>query len=174
MASNFIDLTGKRFGRLTVLRRLGKTFQARWLCVCDCGKEHSPLGSNLRNGNVTSCGCYRHECMSVLGKLHPAWKGGRSPDTAGYVRVCDSANQGPKGRKLEHIAIMETRLGRKLYLDETVHHKNGIRSDNRDDNLELRVRAKHPKGATVPDLLKWANEVIARYQSPHLSAVIGR
>lgn len=158
--AKFIDLTGKRFGRLAVLKRLGNTYHAHWLCVCDCGKEHSSSGHNLRNGNVTSCGCYRRECAGARGNAHPAWKGGRHTDFHGYVRITVGR---PKQRQLEHILVMETRLGRKLLPDETVHHKNGIRSDNSDDNLELRVKAKHPKGATVSDLLKWADELITRY-----------
>ncbi len=58
---------------------------------------------------------------------------------------------------------MERRLGRLLLPDETVHHKNGIRHDNQDDNLELRVKAKHPHGASVADLQKWATELLTRY-----------
>lgn len=53
-----IDLTGKRFGRLVVIRRLDKNY---WLCKCDCGNQKEILGSNLRTGHSTSCGCYQKE-----------------------------------------------------------------------------------------------------------------
>ena len=57
---------------------------------------------------------------------------------------------------------MENILGRPLTKDETVHHKNGIRSDNRPENLELWVMWQ-PHGSRVEDLVKFAHEVIERY-----------
>ena len=60
---NFIDLTGQRFGRLTVVERAENSHKmARWRCKCDCGKETVVYGNNLRRGFTQSCGCYRHEC----------------------------------------------------------------------------------------------------------------
>ncbi len=57
--SSVTDLTGKRFGRLTVVSRAGSNKQGRamWLCVCDCGKECCVKGTNLLQGNTSSCGC---------------------------------------------------------------------------------------------------------------------
>ena len=61
-AHNFQDLTGQRFGRLTVLERAeDKGNMTRWLCRCDCGKETVVYASNLRRGYTASCGCYRKE-----------------------------------------------------------------------------------------------------------------
>ena len=59
--SNFIDITGKKFNRLTVIRRVENSFskKARWLCKCDCGNFREISGDNLRNGNVKSCGCLK-------------------------------------------------------------------------------------------------------------------
>ena len=58
-----IDLTGQRFGRLTVIERAGKDYigQAMWRCRCDCGNVTVVAGGNLRTGNTKSCGCYGHE-----------------------------------------------------------------------------------------------------------------
>lgn len=55
----FIDLSGQRFGRLTVLGRAGsnKYNYATWLCICDCGKKTIVAGKSLRTGNTKSCGC---------------------------------------------------------------------------------------------------------------------
>lgn len=53
------NLVGLRFGRLTVFARATSDAKRnpRWLCICDCGDENIVLGTNLRNGHVTSCGC---------------------------------------------------------------------------------------------------------------------
>jgi hypothetical protein len=52
------DITGQRFGSLTVSKRHGSVNgRAAWLCVCDCGSEHVGTGKEMRSGRVTSCGC---------------------------------------------------------------------------------------------------------------------
>lgn len=57
--SQFIDLIKKRFGKLTVVRRVTNTKdnKARWLCLCDCGSKKNIIGCDLRNGHTKSCGC---------------------------------------------------------------------------------------------------------------------
>lgn len=57
---------------------------------------------------------------------------------------------------------MEQVLGRPLLSTENVHHINGVRHDNRRENLELWVTSQ-PRGQRVPDLLAWAHEIIERY-----------
>jgi hypothetical protein len=73
------------------------------------------------------------------GPLCRLWKGGRYHDCDGYVLVYSpnhpSANR--KGHVLEHRLIMEEHLGRFLSAEEVVHHINGIRDDNRWENLDL-------------------------------------
>ena len=55
-----IDLTGRKFGRLIVIKRVypnTKWRQVRWLCKCDCGKENIVTTNGLRSGFIQSCGC---------------------------------------------------------------------------------------------------------------------
>ena len=51
------DLTGKRFGKLKVLRRAKNTERVHWVCLCDCGEQRIVLSTNLVKGNTKSCGC---------------------------------------------------------------------------------------------------------------------
>lgn len=66
--------------------------------------------------------------------------------------------------QLQHRWVMEEQLGRPLWPDETVHHKNGDRSDNRIENLEL-WSSWQPAGQRVEDKLAWAREILERYGS---------
>lgn len=61
--SALINLTGKRFGKLAVLRRAEDRIRRNgakipyWICRCDCGASHEVMGMSLRNGDNISCGC---------------------------------------------------------------------------------------------------------------------
>ena len=61
--SNVKDLTGLRFGKLTVIKRAGsdKNGRAQWLTVCECGTESVKTGKLLSNGHCKSCGCGEYE-----------------------------------------------------------------------------------------------------------------
>ena len=65
--ANFLDLTGQRFGRLTVIKEADKYISpqglkfAQWLCKCDCGNDTIVLATNLKKGTTKSCGCYSIE-----------------------------------------------------------------------------------------------------------------
>jgi len=63
-----IDLTNKRFGRLTVIRRHeNRSGKPAWLCQCDCGKTCVARGSDLHSGHHKSCGCIVMETMTKHG-----------------------------------------------------------------------------------------------------------
>ena len=83
------------------------------------------------------------------------------------VRAPGHRRAGKCGYVFEHILIMEASLGRQLYPDESVHHLNGIKDDNRLDNLELWVRPQ-PTGIRLSDALAWAREILTRYEPMEL------
>ena len=89
------------------------------------------------------------DCYSknTVGDRNRLWRGGKSINGCGYVQFNRTS-------KLEHRVVMESHLGRSLNEFETVHHRNGIKTDNRIENLELWA-STHLKGQRVSDLLDW-------------------
>jgi hypothetical protein len=85
-----------------------------------------------------------------------------TPD--GYVRVKlpDHPSASKSGSVAKHRLVMEEKLGRPLLPEETIHHLNGIRSDNRPENLELWVSPQKP-GQRAEDLVAWAYDALTLY-----------
>lgn len=67
-----LDLTGQRYGRLTVLERVSEMGAPKvlWKCRCDCGKERIIKAESLRNGDTVSCGCYSIDRMIQYSTKH--------------------------------------------------------------------------------------------------------
>lgn len=100
-----LDLTGKRFGRLTVIEESGrKNGGVVWRCKCDCGNEVCVRSNTLRRGRTVSCGCYNRERATKHGmgrtRLHGIWSNiryrcgnlnnSRASDYGGRgIKVCD-------------------------------------------------------------------------------------
>ena len=82
----------------------------------------------------------------------------------GYVlvKISEPHPRASKGWIREHILVMEGKVGRHLLPGENVHHINGVRDDNRPENLELWV-TKQPLGQRPEDLVAWAKEILALY-----------
>lgn len=104
-----IDLTGKKYGKLTVIEPADvKKGHLRWKCKCDCGNERIVHGSSLKSGHTTSCGCYKTENAKKLyssvrqndKRLYAVWNGikqrCRNPNNFSYhnyggrgIDICD-------------------------------------------------------------------------------------
>lgn len=66
-----VDLTGQRFGRLTVVSEIGRASRAvLWRCTCECGAETVARGGDLRRGFKQSCGCLKKETTGNLSRTH--------------------------------------------------------------------------------------------------------
>jgi hypothetical protein len=89
--SKFIDIMGQRFGRLTVVSRAESRNGARWLCLCDCGKEHCVTGGNLRLGGIASCGCMKNITIAFKQTRHGGWAK-RAPEWKVWSGMRDRCN----------------------------------------------------------------------------------
>jgi hypothetical protein len=104
-------------------------------------------------------------CQRTAGEDNGNWRGGITFHKAGYVMRRTPGQPRARQRSpyvFEHILVMEESLGRYLLPDETVHHLNGVKDDNRIENLELWVRPQ-PSGIRASDAVVWAREILARY-----------
>ena len=88
----------------------------------------------------------KHLSEINMGDKNRAWKGGRRVHSGGYVLVYMPEHPcAEMGCVLEHRFVAEQLVGRPLKTEECVHHKNGIKTDNRIENLEITNMADHAR-----------------------------
>ena len=123
------------------------------LCFCGCGlttqkakRTYSKLfqfkGRHVRY-------VHGHAGWKLNAEQTSRWRGGRIITDEGYIKV-RVGEPGSRSYRLEHRVVMEQVLGRPLEPWESVHHINGVRDDNRPENLEL-WRRSHPDGQRTND-----------------------
>ncbi len=136
-------------GEIKSAREAGKAGKCKyiWHACVDCGEERWVADYWTKKPNYTGC------CLSCVlrrinekagpGSLNPNWKGGRQKGKDGYIKVWIAPDDffrpmaDKKGYVLEHRLVMAKHLNRCLLPWEIVHHKNGIKDDNRLENLQL-------------------------------------
>lgn len=138
-------------GKLTILKKLENS---KWLVECSaCDSRVEMLQYEFKK--LKTCGCFkRSRGTNEQGHIHN-----------GYVRVHrpDHPRSDSSGWMYEHTEIMEAMLGREMIPGENVHHKNGIRHDNRPTNLELWNR-NQPSGVRASDRVEYAIEILKLYK----------
>lgn len=185
MMKNFVAAYHKKYGRdpwycsrqcSGAGRR--KTSESGNTFVClSCGKENpkrrKPGGRLYEQQKYCN-----HNCKVDAQRkkaLHKFENGGYKKHTKrhGYVWLnVPELARGKNGQRhiMEHRYVMSKRLGRDLRPEETVHHINGIRADNRDENLEL-FSSRHGPGQRVVDKVQFAIEILTLY--PEFAAAAG-
>lgn len=154
--SRLVDLTGQRFGRLTVLYRSEKPHPCvYWVCRCNCGNILEAAAGNLKRGRTTDCGCRREEAfigrrfgrLTVLGKTGETAKRGsrRVPLwecrcdcgntalvqmdslTSGTTRSCGCLNEDKLEKMREAAGYVEgTQLSRIRNIRPTAANSSGV------------------------------------------------
>jgi len=150
-----------------------------WTACVDCGKER---WVELKKGNPKSKRCflcattdpvYRAQMSEVqIGEKGHNWRGGRIETPEGYIKVLLQSDDffypmaNTQGYVPEHRLVVARTLKRCLQSDEIVHHFNGIRNDNRIENLALVTMKNHPSNTFTKQLQKRIRNLEQLHLSP--------
>jgi hypothetical protein len=180
------DITGQRFGRLTVLRpteqRRGESVV--WECQCDCGNIIQTVGNNLRNGNTKSCGCWKKEKFAKVvqetvaktciegTKINALCQGLRINNTSGVVGVTYDTTRG--------LWIAQIMFKEQRYYLGTYKNKEEAIIDRKkaEDALHVKFLELYQQGLISPDSPGFSDEaivfdyeqVLSRYKYPDRSS----
>lgn len=135
-----------------------------WKCKCEAARIPVPTFTCQQCGKVTARkkmagnGGYNYSTKMCSPQCqHDSQRG------TGYIHHSGYRVHSRGGKQVaEHREVMEQMIGRSLLPQETVHHKNGVRSDNGQENLEL-WSTRNPMGQRVSDKIKWAEEFLPQY-----------
>lgn len=163
-----LDLTGKKFGRLTVISECGraKSRSVEWLCKCDCGNEKIVPSPRLKWGDTKSCGCLHLELVSKRSKNNKyGYKHGLY-GTRGYIKnqrakyKAIKLNQTPIDADSEKIAYIYRVCEAMNQLEDEEYQVDHIKPLSRgglhhQDNLQILEKTlNHKKHAKITDEYK--------------------
>jgi hypothetical protein len=152
-------------GQTDLAQRVSHNKSIHEICVMDeCGKKHIAKGFCSTHYRSYKAWLDKDRSYENRSRINP------SLDKEGYVLLYlpDHPNASVNGQYSQHRLVMEQTLGRYLVKGENVHHKNGVRNDNRPENLEV-WSIIQPKGQRIEDKVEYAMEILALY-APHLLA----
>jgi hypothetical protein len=112
-----------------------------------------------------SCTVWKKPLLGKKGSSHPTWKGGQMIDRDGYIKTYAPDHPFPRksGYVYEHVRIVEISIGRRIKPDESVHHRNHDKKDNRLENLQIVKRGDHSSLHRRLDGHKRRRDNIGRY-----------
>lgn len=139
----------RRYGDINITKRKSRTRLKKQCIIEDCSGPHCGLGY---------CANHYRRFKKYGDPLVIKYTGEGYTNSKGYRVLWINGKH-----KTEHTVIMEHKIGRKLLPNENVHHINGVKTDNRPENLELWVKSQ-PSGQRVKDIIKWAKEILDTYK----------
>jgi len=95
MGRNFIDMTGMKYGKLTVIKNVGNNDNyghAYWECLCECGNKKIIRGGSIRSGETKSCGCLYKDRMCSVHNRKPYGEAAFNRLYFGYKRNAKNRN----------------------------------------------------------------------------------
>lgn len=112
-------------------------------CACGCNNLLNDLDPQGRVKRFI----HGHHRRGLSPEKHGQWNGGRIIAGEGYYMVLSKSHprSNRDGYVYEHILVIEKHLGRSITAEEAVHHINGIKTNNRIENLELMSKSKHTR-----------------------------